>query len=291
MKDIPKVNYDRRKQLDIEVLDFIQLSANLKKTRSHDPFSFHRIQFFLILIVTRGSYAHYVDFRRYKISAGSCLFIAKNQVHSFDRMLDHVEGICVVFNDLFANSDFLLQGNLQLNRLFNYHIESPILTQQEMGLGGINDSIKELQREYMLGDKANVNILRALLHVLLLKAERAKSSASPDREDSHWLEIFGKFKNNLESDYVSHRNSKVYASNLFVSYKTLNEIVKRFTGKTTKKFIDEFVTVEVKRYLASTSLSIKEISYKTGFDEPSNLVKFFKKQTGTTPLNFRQQLF
>ncbi|MEM9824463.1 MAG: helix-turn-helix domain-containing protein, partial [Bacteroidota bacterium] len=38
----------------------------------------------------------------------------------------------------------------------------------------------------------------------------------------------------------------------------------------------------------STALSVKEISYQTGFEEPANMVKFFKKNTGITPLKFRQ---
>ncbi|MEM1119123.1 MAG: helix-turn-helix domain-containing protein, partial [Bacteroidota bacterium] len=70
----------------------------------------------------------------------------------------------------------------------------------------------------------------------------------------------------------------------------LNEVVKKLTGKTVKAFIDDFVTVEIKRYLISTSLSVNEICYRTGFKEPANLVKFFKRKTATTPQRFRQQL-
>lgn len=93
----------------------------------------------------------------------------------------------------------------------------------------------------------------------------------------------------LEKEYVNTRNSKIYASKLFISYKFLNDVVKKLTGKTVKAFIEGFVTTEIKRYLVSTSLSVKEISYKTGFQEPVNMVKFFKKNTKITPLKFRQQ--
>ena len=75
-----------------------------------------------------------------------------------------------------------------------------------------------------------------------------------------------------------------------VSYKFLNDVVKHLTGKTAKTFIDEFVILEIKRYLVSTSLSIKEIAFKTGFEEPANMAKFFKKNSQLTPLKYRQQL-
>ena len=38
----------------------------------------------------------------------------------------------------------------------------------------------------------------------------------------------------------------------------------------------------------NTALSVKEISYKTGFEAPTNFVKFFKKYTGKTPAEFRK---
>ena len=134
------------------------------------------------------------------------------------------------------------------------------------------------------------DMLRALLQVLLLKAERAKENKSIDNVKTHWLNTFSAFKNILQKEYSKTRNSRNYASKLFISYKLLNDIVKKLTGKTVKAFIDDFVTIEIKRYLVSTSLSIKEISYQTGFEEPANMIKFFKRNTQKTPLQFRMGL-
>ncbi|MEO1713015.1 MAG: helix-turn-helix domain-containing protein [Bacteroidota bacterium] len=46
----------------------------------------------------------------------------------------------------------------------------------------------------------------------------------------------------------------------------------------------------MKRHLISTALTVNEIAYRTGFEEPPNMIKFFKKNAGMTPLKFRQQL-
>lgn len=148
-----------------------------------------------------------------------------------------------------------------------------------------------LYKEYRSpNDFAKGEMLRALLHILLLKAERAKESHSLYKVKRRWLELFNSFKNSLQEGYTESRNSRKYASELLISYKLLNDIVKNLTGKTAKAFIDDFVTIEIKRYLISTSLSVKEISYKTGFDEPANMIKFFKKNTQSTPLQFRKSL-
>lgn len=150
--------------------------------------------------------------------------------------------------------------------------------------------IISLNQEYFLSKKfAKSEILASLLRVLLLKAERAKELHTIPNVNTQWLEVFSEFRIMLENEYINTRNSSIYASKLFVSYKFLNDVVKKLTGKTVKAFIDDFVIIEIKRYLISTSLSVNEISFKTGFEEPANMVKFFKKNTNTTPLKFRQQ--
>lgn len=288
-KEIPKILFSKDRVLDVEVMNFTQLFKKLDQSRNHNPFAVHKIEFYLILIVTKNYYSHFVDFKSYKLLEGSALFVAKNQVHHFTKELLESDGFGIVFNSLFIDKHFSLAGSHKLNRLFNYHIESPIIHQEEMGHDTFIDIAHSLYNEYIFpNDFIKSEMLRSLLQTLLLKAERAKEVQSLSGAKTHWLEIFGKFKNMLEQEYINTRSSKDYASNLFISYKFLNDIVKKLTGKTAKAFIDNFVAIEIKRHLVSTSLSIKEISYKTGFEEPANMIKFFKKNTGTTPLKFRQ---
>lgn len=289
--EIPKVFFKKNESLDIEVVKFSQLTEKLTQSKYHNPYAAHRIEFFLILILTRNKYTHFVDFKSFTLTEGSALFVAKNQVHHFTPELTEAEGICMIFSGSFMEKYYFLADSFKLNRLFNYHIESPTIHQEEMGEDSFLDIAHRLHDEYLLPNHfAKSEMLRAWLHILFLKAERAKETQDISGVKTHWLEIFSTFKNRLEKEYVNTRNSRTYASEIFVSYKFLNDIVKKLTGKTVKAFIDDFVTMEIKRYLLSTSLSIKEICYKAGFDEPANMIKFFKKNTNTTPLKFREQI-
>lgn len=289
-KEIPEIRLDKHASLNIEVMNFEELFLKLNQAQNHSPFAPHKIKFYLILILTKNSYSHFVDFKSYELKEGSTLFVAKNQVHYFNKELENAEGYGIVFNHLFVNKFYYLTDNLRLNRLFNYHIESPIIHQEQMGDDSLIELIARLHKEFTYNnDFAKSEILASQLRLLLLKAERAKEFHSVTSVNTRWQETFSEFRKMLEREYVNTRNSKVYASNLCVSYKLLNDIVKKLTGTTVKAFIDDFVTIEIKRYLISTSLSVNEISYKTGFEEPANMVKFFKKNTDTTPLKFRQQ--
>ncbi len=290
-KSVPEIAYNENQSLRIEVLNFEELYGRLLQSKKdHNPFAVHKIEFYLILVVTKHTYTHFADFKSYKLTPGSAIFIAKNQIHHFSEGLKNTEGFAIIFSSLFTEKLHSISAKFKINRLFNYHIESPIIHQSEMGADTLVNISAKLYDEFNFNNNfGKLEILRALLQVLFLKAERAKSLRSISYIKPHWVEIFSAFKSLLEKNYTKTRNSKDYASKLFISYKLLNDIVKKLSGKTAKAFIDNFVTMEIKRLLAASSLSVKEISYETGFDEPSNLVKFFKKNTNTTPNKFRQQ--
>lgn len=290
-KELPEIPFDAKEDLHIEVMNFEELYHRLKNTENHDPFCPHQIEFYLILVVTKKGYTHFLDFQSYELGPGSTLFIAKNQVHHFNEGLGEAEGYGIVFSHLFVDRHYFLTDNVRLNRLFNYHIERPVLHRSELENDDLVGLFAHLHYEYGLSNTfAKSEILASMLRVLLLKAERAKEGRAVLHVNPYWLEIFSTFKDLLETEYVNTRSSRKYAEKLFVSYKFLNDVVKQLTGKTVKAFIDDFVTVEIKRNLISTALTVNEIAYRTGFQEPPNMIKFFKKNTGMTPLKFRQQL-
>jgi AraC family transcriptional regulator, transcriptional activator of pobA len=68
----------------------------------------------------------------------------------------------------------------------------------------------------------------------------------------------------------------------------LNAVVKRITGKTASQIIQEQLIVQAKSLLLTTELSIKEVAYQMGFDEPTHFNAFFKKMTQHTPAVFRK---
>ncbi len=288
---IPKIQFDDNELPHIEVMSFNQLHDKLKGAKDHNPYKAHKIEFHLILIVTENTYTHFVDFKLYTLKKGSALFVSKNQVHHFTPQLRTADGTAIILNSRFMDKYHFLSDNLKLNRLFNYHLSSPVITPDDMGDDSFLDIAALLYKEFALDNSfAKSEMLRTLLHILLLRAERSKEACSNESVKPYWLEIFQNFKDLLETDYVKTRNSRLYAKKLLISYKFLNDIVKKLTGKTAKTFIDQFVIIEIKRLLASTSLTISEIAYESGFVEPPNMIKFFKRNTNTTPLKFRQEL-
>lgn len=290
-KDIPKVKFASNEVPHIEVMKFDQLVKKLESAVDHNPYVAHKIQFYLILVVSKGHCTHFVDFKSYNLPKGSAIFVANNQVHHFTKSLLKANGFGIVLNSSFIDKYHFLSDNIKLNRLFNYHIGVPLISETELGEDSLLDISELLYREYTASNNfAKSEMLRTLLHVLLLRAERSKEACSLVKVKPYWLELFNDFKDLLEVEYIESKNARFYAKKMLISYKFLNDIVKELTNITVKAFIDQYVTTEIKRYLASTSLSVKEIAYTVGFAEPANMVKFFKRNAHITPLKFREQL-
>ena len=79
-----------------------------------------------------------------------------------------------------------------------------------------------------------------------------------------------------------------YADKLAMTADRLNDHVKRATGVTAGHLIRQRVLTEAKRQLVFTGQPIHEIAYDLAFSDPSHFARFFRKQTGTTPQEFRE---
>ena len=73
-----------------------------------------------------------------------------------------------------------------------------------------------------------------------------------------------------------------------MSDKTLSRVCLAAAGAPAKVLINQRLLLEAKRLLAHTTLPVQTIGRDLGFEEATNFVKFFRKETGMRPLAFRQ---
>ncbi|MFA6457744.1 MAG: helix-turn-helix domain-containing protein, partial [Bacteroidota bacterium] len=133
------------------------------------------------------------------------------------------------------------------------------------------------------------HIVKNLLHNLLLHAERKKREQGyVELKKGADLDYTRLFKDLLDKNFAQKKNVSAFAELLHVSEKRLNHATSVVLGKTPKQMIDERVLLEAKRLLTHTSNTIKEIAFSIGFDEPTNFIKYFRKHTSHTPVEFRE---
>jgi len=283
MEQIPRISFRQTpRQRGIEIVFLPGLTNSPPVGLDHNPHQPHRLGFFAILLISEGRAQHQVDFETYDLSAGDYLFISKGQIHAFDPEGQY-GGHLLIFTEKFLQTHITQASISRISRLYNYFCLSPHHHYPEESHTFVQ-SIETLSQkhdgpflEHMLG---------AALTIFLLKMESVQETPTPKQYDRNY-ELFLGFRELVEKQYTQTRDAAHYATELNVSYKLLNTATKAIINQTAKSFIDNYVILEAKRFLVSSSMTAKEIAYTCGFDEPSNFQKYFRKHTGLTPLAFR----
>jgi AraC family transcriptional activator of pobA len=79
------------------------------------------------------------------------------------------------------------------------------------------------------------------------------------------------------------------AAELNLSPRYLSDLLKQETGKTVMDLIQIFLVSEAKNLLNEGKLSVNEIAYSLGFENPPYFSRLFKKETGLSPNQFKKQ--
>ncbi len=134
-------------------------------------------------------------------------------------------------------------------------------------------------------------LLRSQLETLLLRLELAqpRSSAEPATAPEA-LARLRQFEALVEREFRHWHGVGRYARSLRCSEKTLARAALAIRGKTAKALLNERRTLEAKRLLVHSASSVAAIAEALGFEEATNFVKFFKRETRVTPGAFRRQL-
>lgn len=249
----------------------------------------HRTNFYQIFWNQSGPRKHVIDFKPLNIPKNAMLFVNKSQVQSFDKSA-LAKGKLILFTDNFFSKTSDDHKFLNTSILFNDFLDTAVIK-----LSGANhqliETFEKLEDELNRPDDSyHYDLLRNLLHNLLMLAERQRrQSGFTEIKKGADLDYLTLFKDLLHKHFKEIKSVSGYASLINVSEKRLAQATMSTLGKTPKQIIDEQVLLEVKRLLAHTTQSIKEICYLLNFEEPTNFIKYFRKHEGITPIEFREK--
>jgi hydroxymethylpyrimidine/phosphomethylpyrimidine kinase len=102
-------------------------------------------------------------------------------------------------------------------------------------------------------------------------------------------ELYNQFLDAVERFYYRYADVAFYAEQLNVSSPYLGQVTRRIAGRSPKTIIDERITSEIVSLLTTTTYPLKEIAHRLGFSSQAHLSRFFKKQKGISPLQYRQK--
>lgn len=270
---------NKQSTLGIEIVDLKKIMTDAEKA-----FKAHRLNFYQILVITKGRGFHEVDFQKIAYSENTVIPVAMGQVQRYE-LNSKLEGYALLFTP-----DFLVKENLDYSYLYDFtiflHTIQPI---SSIANQAIYTFIDEMVLEQQKGLAFNTSeYQRNLLKNFLIQIERNKR-ARTDIVCNESLEMYLNFRKLLEQN-VNYKVRVVdLCEQLNISAKQLNSSLKLYDNTSAKKYIDDRILLEIKRLLVYSSLSVKEIAYQIGFEDPTNFTKYFKARMKLLPTDYRKQ--
>ncbi|WP_299257961.1 helix-turn-helix domain-containing protein [uncultured Aquimarina sp.] len=286
--DIKHIKFDNKTNPK-SYFEVVQLEELLNRKLDHDICKNHIVKFYIIIFIIEGNGYHTIDFVDYKYQKGSVLLIRKDQIQKFSKN-STVKGYLLIFTEEFIVSHINKLEALKSFQLFNELISFPKieLNVKENNFSNFHSLIEQTVSEYKLKDEYSISITRSALHILITKLFRIKFNNGQLPNKKKYLTEFLSLQEMVEENCFTNKKVMYYAQKMGCSTKTLNNIVQAIVNKPAKNFIDEITITQIKRLLIGTNTSVKEIAYTSGFDDPANFFKYFKKYVGSSPETFRR---
>jgi AraC-like DNA-binding protein len=249
------------------------------------PFPPHRQTVYDFVFLTQGRSTRSKGLDTYEFCADTFFFLPAYQISKHESMSADVKGFYChfdmeIFNTKWMKPDMLAEFPfLQFNG-------NPLIKIDETSKQHILNILSRLEQEYTQNEKFDLDIIRANLLALLLEVK--KFSKQEKTTENSAFRITQQYKNKLARYIYEKRSVADYASMLAVSPNHLNKCVKAATGKSAQELLSEMVLLEAKVLLKQTSLTINEIAWKIGKEDPSDFIRFFKSKTSLTPTEYRK---
>lgn len=268
--------------------DHIMIARFSDYVHEHQSLVFpHRHSFYHLVLFTEGSGRHTIDFHHFQAAPYQIYFMIPGQVHTWDFGED-MEGYVVNFSDSFFKSFLLQPEYLDSFSFLDQDSSNNVLTLSEAIRGRICALFEELLSQNARATAWRDDMVRVLLLQIFLIIEQSDSVDRKMNAEKGKNATVRNFIRLIDKHYDRMRLPGQYAEMLNVTPNHLNALCKEHVGMQAGELIRNRIVLEAKRLLINLDLTVSEIAYKLNFNDNSYFTKFFRKETGMTPEDFRK---
>jgi AraC family transcriptional regulator, transcriptional activator of pobA len=232
--------------------------------------------------VVDGQLEHFIDFDAKIFAAPIISFVTKGKSHRV--IPKSVDGKCEIWGIRFK-SEFIAESTFHFYSTF--HKNATIAFEPGYCFDRIIAVCKLMQDEYHQ-EMPNYAILKQLLSLTFTMIEANKESQGEHNKDQHTT--FKNFLALLEDNYQKQLGVEFYAAQLHMSARNLNRICQSTMEQSVSELIETRRLIEAKNQLLHTNKTIADIGFDLGYNEKSYFTNVFKKKSGLTPTEFRDEM-
>jgi len=149
---------------------------------------------------------------------------------------------------------------------------------------------QDMARELNWSGRAQRAAVEALLLAQMVRALRnSEPHAAGGRAEGRQATLVARLRARIEDRFRERESVARYAAALGVSETTLRAACAEAAQNSPAAMLDERTLLEARRLLLYSRLSVAEIAYAIGFEDPAYFSRFFTRHTGEGPRAYRDR--
>jgi len=229
----------------------------------------------------------------YDFDEGGLSFISPNQVISSAEEEKDYSGYTLLFHPDFIRN-YQLDTKIKNFGFFSYSVNEALFLsdKEKQTIFSVFENIKDELNSNL--DDFSQDVVVSHIDVLLNYSNRFyKRQFITRKAVNHDLltqleKILNAYFEQEEAFQKGLPTVEFLAGQLNVSPRYLSDLLRSLTGQNAQQHIHEKLIEKAKEYLTATNLSVSEIAYQLGFEQPQSFNRLFKKKTNLTPIAYKQ---
>lgn len=245
----------------------------------------HRNDYFEVLWTEEGAGTHCIDFTEYPLRPQTLYLIMPGQVH-------HITSPPDLMYALSFQTDFIgasYRNQLLVQEAFTkFSLKRACIVLDAIGYRHL-DYLGELMEYELDSTTTDWDLLESLLTAFLRYITRylPDTNSNTTLFDPRIMQLLELIENN----YRHHKHNQFYSHEIGLTPKRLNELTRQHLGKSVTQLIHDRLMLAARRELVFTTRSIQEIAFELGYEDTSYFCRFFRREIGISPGQFRAQVF
>ena len=229
-----------------------------------------------------------VDFVEYEFKGKTVFFtspfqniqILSTEIFEIEMLSFHGDFYCIEFHKKEVACNGLLFNNIYL---------FPHFSLNENTYSEISEYFSKIKSINPNEDFSGA-VLRSYLQLILALSSKAKIKFLPEKDllQKDFKDLKD-FQNLVEQHFLVEKSPAFYADLLHISPNSLSKKIKKEFNKTPSQIIQERVILEAKKQIHLTRKPMKEIAAELNFEDEFYFSKYFKKHTGISSTQFREE--
>ncbi|HIZ27420.1 MAG TPA: AraC family transcriptional regulator [Candidatus Barnesiella merdipullorum] len=245
---------------------------------------------FSVVLIRQGKATFSLNYREHTVGPGDMLLFWPSLLVALTRQSPDFTALHLLCERTLFERLLATNPAYRQYPLFFCRTQSPILHLTPEQANDLANDLQQIARHIARHGSYQEEILHHLLHAVLLQVlEMIDPRANSTNAPGHSEQLFQQFIALLIQHYKREHYIEFYARHLSISPSYLSRIIRKTTHKTAAYFITGLLYAEACRLLRHTDLPIQAIADELNFSDQSAFGKFFKTNSGLSPLHYRAQ--